>query len=114
MDKTDYYREGLAESFDEHGIKATSEQLNAIAADVAGYAENESMAFYTPPWSDRQSDIEREFKAKYKSLQDEFDKYRCNAEKAVGKALRQYDDSRISIGEYGEVFRHDGRTEQIQ
>lgn len=112
--KNDYYAEGLAESFDEHGITATPEQIAAVAADVAGYAENVGMAFYTPPPSDRYNAIEREWKAKYEALQREFDAYRGNAETAVKKALRQYDDANVSIGQYGEVYRHGGRTEQIQ
>ena len=72
------------------------------------------MAFYSPPASDRLSDIEREWKAKNAALQREFDAYRGNAETAVRKALKQYDDANVSIGEHGEVFKHGGRTVQIQ
>jgi hypothetical protein len=79
-----------------------------------GGHENYGMAFYSPPSSDRLNSIESEWKAKYANLQREFDTYRGNAETAVRKALHQYSDSDVSIGEHGEVFRHGGRTEQIQ
>lgn len=114
MNRECYYAEGLAESFEEHGIAATTDQISLVAADVANYAESEGQAFYTPPASDRYNQIEREWKAKYEALQREFDAYRGNAETAVKQALRQYSDSQVTIGDHGEVFRHGGRTEQIQ
>jgi len=112
--KTDYYAEGLSESFDENGITATPEQIKAVASDVALYVENQGMAFYSPPASDRYNEIEREWKGKFKALEAEFNAYRGNAETAVKKALRQHSDANVSIGAYGEVLRHGGRTEQIQ
>ncbi|NNA99271.1 hypothetical protein HBO33_29465 [Pseudomonas gessardii] len=112
--KDDYYREMLSESFDENGITATSEQIAAVASDIVVCVENQGMAFYEPPASDRLNDIEREWKAKYDSLKREFEAYQGNAETAVKKALRQYSDANISIGRDGEVLRHGGRTEQIQ
>jgi len=112
--REDYYAEGLSESFDEHGITATPEQIKAIALDMAGYAEHESQAFYTPPASDRIADIERGWQAKYNELKKEFEKYQGNAEVAVKKALRVYRDASVSIGEHGEVLAHGGRTERIQ
>ena len=114
MDKLDYWEECLASSFEEHGITVTKEQLKAIAEDVELGHDNIGMAFYSPPSSDRIADIEREWKKKHDNLQHEFDKYRENAKTAVKKALRQNDDVNVSIGEYGEVLRHDGRTEIIQ
>lgn len=106
--KADYYAEGLDDSFAEHGVTATPEQIKAVSIDVAGYAEHEGQAFYTPPWSDRISDIERDWQTKYAALEKEFGKYRGDAELAVGKALKQYSDASLSIGPYGEVLRHDG------
>jgi hypothetical protein len=32
---------------------------------------------------------------------------------AVKRALRQHSDANVSIGEYGEVTRHEGRSERI-
>lgn len=46
--KEDYYAEGLAESLEEHGVKATSEQIKAIAKDVVLFAESIGQAFYVP------------------------------------------------------------------
>lgn len=109
-----YYAEGLADAFDEQGIVATPEQIQAVADSVAGYAEHESQAFYQPSSNDRLADIERGWQAKYDALKKDFEKYQGNAETAVKKALRVYSDTSVSIGEYGEVLAHGGRTERIQ
>lgn len=112
--KTDYYAECLAEAFESAGVEATREQIGEIARDVELAVEHQGMAFYEPPASDRYNEIEREWKAKYESLQKEFERYTQSAETAVRRALRQHRDANVSIGEYGEVHRHDGRTERIQ
>lgn len=114
MSKLEYYAEGLGESFEQHGVTATQEQITNIAADVLVCVEHEGMAFYTPPASERLEQIEGEWRKKYEALQREFDTYRGNAETAVKQALRQYSDASVSIGEHGEVLRHGGRTERIQ
>lgn len=113
-EEIDYWEECLDSSFQEHGVKVTPEQLKAIAKDIQGGHENYGMAFYAPPASDRINDIDREWTERYAALQKDFDRYRGNAETAVKKALGQYDDASVSIGEYGEVFRNGGRTERIQ
>ncbi len=46
--KVDYYEEGLAEAFEEHGVTATPEQIKAIASDVACWTESIGMAFHQP------------------------------------------------------------------
>lgn len=114
MTDLDYWKECISIAADECDLSITAEQLEMLGDSVAGGHENYGMAFYSPPWSDRISDIEDEWKRKYKALQAELEAYRNNAETAVKRALRQYDDANVSIGEYGEVFRHGGRTEQIQ
>lgn len=114
MSELDYWKECISLGAEECGLSLTDEQLGALAESAKGGHQYYGMAFYSPPQSERLDDIEREWKAKMKRLQDEFDAYQENAEKAVKKALRQYSDANVSIGEYGEVFRHDGRTEQIQ
>jgi hypothetical protein len=48
MTKTDYWAECLADSFGEHGVIATSEQIQAVARDVEISRDNMSMAFYVP------------------------------------------------------------------
>lgn len=114
MRPNDYWAECISIAADECGLVLTSGQLDMLARSVQGGHENYGMAFYSPPSSDRMSEIDRSWQKRLDALQAEFDQYRGNAEKAVGKALRQYSDANISIGDHGEVFRHGGRTEQIQ
>lgn len=119
MIPSEYWQEAFEIALDEMDLFSiveglTTEQRKEIGEALAGSHECYGMAFYSPPPSDRLNDIEREWKRKYEALQAEFDAYRGNAETAVKKALRQYSDAQVSIGEYGEVFRHGGRTEQIQ
>lgn len=114
MSELEYWKECISIAADECGLKLTDDQIAALAESVQGGHENYGMAFYTPPPSDCYDRIEREWKAKYEALRRDFDAYRNNAETAVKKALRQYDDANVSIGERGEVFRHGGRVEQIQ
>lgn len=114
MTDLDYWKECIEIAAEECDLTLTPEQLEGIAGSVSGGHENYGMAFYSPPASDRIAAIEGEWKQKYEALQAEFDAYRCNAETAVKRALRQFPDATVSIGEYGEVLRHGGRTEQIQ
>lgn len=55
--RTDYYAEGLAEAFEEHGVAATAEQIRAIADDVVGWSENIGMAFHVPAGDPRDSEL---------------------------------------------------------
>jgi len=112
--KHNYWLELLSSSFEECGVTATSNQLRAIAEDVMLGHDNYGMAFYSPPPSDRLQEIKLEYQKKQEKLQYEFDKYRENAEIAIKKALKQYNDANVSIEENGEVMRYDGRTTRIQ
>lgn len=114
MKDLDYWEEYIAIAAEECGLTMTPEQLRCLADSASSGHEHYGMAFYSPPESDRLNEIEREYKKKIKDLQGEFDKYRDNAETAVKQALRQYSDAKVTIGERGEVFRHGGRTTQIQ
>lgn len=114
MKDLDYWKECISIAADECGLDMTSEQLEELAEGVSGGHENYGMAFYSPPASERLDDIENEWKQKLKDLQSEFNAYRHNAETAIKQALRQRRDSNVSIGDHGEVLRHDGRTTQIQ
>lgn len=114
MTHLDYWEECLSESFIEHGITATSEQIKQIAINVEAAHDNIGMCFYQPPASDRYAAIEREWEQKYKQLEKQFEKYQANAETAVKIALHQRPDTRVGIGEYGEVTRYDGRCDRIQ
>ena len=112
--KTDYWRECISISAEECALSLTDAQLACIADGVESGHENYGMAFYSPPTSDRVSNINREWELKYKELQKDFDKYRGNAETAVKQALKQRHDANVSIGEHGEVTLWGGRIERIQ
>ena len=114
MSHSDYWKECISIAADECDLQLTEEQLEALAESAASGHEHYGMAFYEPPASDRYDEIEREWKAKYEALRREFDAYIDNAETAVKRALRQHRDTQVTIGRYGEVHRHGGRTEQIQ
>lgn len=114
MNDTDYWIECISQAAEDCGLAMTSEQLEAIADSVKGGHENYGMAFYSPPAHERLDDIEKEWKAKLKVKDQELERYRANAETAVKQALRQHSDANVSIGEYGEVTRWDGRATQLQ
>lgn len=109
----DYWEECIANAAEECDLALTEEQLKYLADSAKNGHEYYGMAFYSPPDSDRIGDIEKEYNLKLKSIQREFEDYQRNAETAVKRALREHSDSNVSIGQYGDVFRHNGRTEQI-
>ncbi|MDL2200853.1 hypothetical protein QQF45_17565 [Halopseudomonas aestusnigri] len=114
MTDLDYWEECISEGADSCGLDLTTEQITALAESAASGHEHYGMAFYSPPASERLDEIEREWKKKYDDLRAEFDRYIGNAETAVKRALRQHRDASVSIGAYGEVTRHGGRSEVIQ
>lgn len=114
MNQLDYWKECISQAAEDCGLTMTDEQLVAIAAAAESGHEHYGMAFYSPPASDRLGDIEKEWKAKLKAKDQELERYRANAEMAVKRALRQHSDANLSIGEYGEVTRWDGRATQLQ
>jgi hypothetical protein len=110
----DYWSECIAIAAEECDLTLTAEQLECLAGAAEGGHEHYGMAFYSPPASDRISDIEREWKAKLKAQQDEHERYVRNAETAMKQALRVHRDDPVTIGEHGEVLLHGGRTVRIQ
>lgn len=114
MTDLNYWKECISIAADECDLSMTEEQLSYLSCAASSGHEHYSMAFYSPPASDHLNEIEREWKRKYDELQNEFDKYKGNAETAVKRALRQHFDANVSIGEHGEVTRYDGRITQIQ
>ena len=110
----DYWKECIAIAAEECELALTPEQLNYLAEAAESGHEHYGMAFYSPPPSDRLNDIEREWKAKLKAVQDDHERYVRNSETAIKQALRVHRDDQVTIGEYGEVLRHGGRTERIQ
>lgn len=119
MSREDYWQESFEIALDSLNLfhlveQMTPEQRAQVGESLASSAEHQSMAFYTPPASDRLNAIEREWQQKYERLEVEFNAFRSNAEEAVRKALRQPKDANIGIGPYGEVTRYDGRSTVIQ
>ena len=114
MTTTDYWKECISLAAEECGLAITAEQLETVAVSAETGHENYGMAFYSPPDHERMDDIEKEWKAKLKAKDQELETYRNNAETAVKQALNQYADANVSIGEYGEVTRHNGRACRIQ
>lgn len=114
MEDIDYWKECISIGAEECDLALTEEQLEYLAGSAQSGHEHYGMAFYSPPPSDRYSEIEREWQQKYKRLQQDFENYRNNAETAVKQALRVHRDDHVSIGKYGEVLRHGGRTDVIQ
>lgn len=112
--ENDYWSECIWSAAEECSLNLTAEQHKCLAESAQAAHENYSMAFYSPPSSDYADRINSEWEAKFKRLQAEFDAYISNAETAVRKALRQYSDAQVTIGEGGEVWRHGGRSTQIQ
>lgn len=114
MEDLDFWKECIGIAADECDLELTDEQLTCLAESAKGGHENYGMAFYSPPDSDRYNDIEREWEKKYKDLERTLSNYQRNAETAVKQALRVHSDANVSIGEYGEVLHHAGRTTRIQ
>lgn len=110
----DYWKECIAIAAEECELSLTNAQLDYLASSAESGHEHYGMAFYSPPESDRISDIEREWSAKLKALKDDHERYVRNAEDAVKRALRVHRDDQVTIGSCGEVLRHGGRTERIQ
>jgi hypothetical protein len=114
----EYYEEAFSIAMEEIGCwhlveQMTKEQRQQVGASLATSVEMSSQAFYTPPSSDRYNEIEREWKAKYKRLQDEYERYVDTSGKTLGRILRQYSDTHVFMDDDGNVFRSGGRTEQI-
>jgi 23S rRNA A1618 N6-methylase RlmF len=113
MNDFDYWEECIAITAEECELPLTKEQLEYLAEAVSGAHENYGMAFYSPPDSDRISDIERGWKKKLDDLQKEFDAYRNGSEKAIKNALKTHWDAHVTIDNEGSVYQHGGRTERI-
>lgn len=64
MSRFDYYCEAVSQSFDEHGVTATAEQIKAVAADMEAARDTEGQAFYVPenPLIRENRDLQRKLK----------------------------------------------------
>lgn len=109
----DYWSEYIAIAAEECGLTLTAEQLAALASAAESGHDHYGMAFYSPPWSERVDEIEREYKKKLSAQQAEHERYVTNAETAIKRALRVHRDDAVSIEANGDVIRHGGRSERI-
>lgn len=109
----DYWQECIAIAAEECDLTLTTEQLDYLASAAESGHEHYGQAFYSPPWSDRFDEIERDGKRKLKELQSEFDAYRDTAETAVKRALKVHSSYSVSIERDGDVLCHGGRTTQL-
>lgn len=114
MTGKEYWEECISQAADECDLELTDDQLSCLADAASEGHECYGMAFHSPPSSERYAEIEREWERKYKDLEKTLSKYQRDAETAVKQALRVHSDANISIGEYGEVLHHSGRTTRIQ
>ena len=114
MSDLEYWREVISIAADECELLIEPGQLEYLADAASSGHEHYSMAFYSPPPSERMDAIEGEWKRKLAAMQAEFDAYRDNAETAVKRALKTHHDAHVTIEKYGDVLMHGGRTEQIQ
>lgn len=114
MDHADYWKECISDAADECGLSMTEDQTACLARAAELGHEYFGMAFYSPPPGERIASIEQEWKERLLALQKDYDRYVSNSETAVKKALGLYKDSQVTIGKYGEVLVHGGRTERIQ
>lgn len=113
-----YYREAFEIAMDEAGCWSLIEQMSevqrkAVGESLAGSAENESLACYSPPASDRVASIEREWRQRVDEERDRTEVARKGAETAVRRALGIAKDIPISVTDGGEVYRADGRMTRI-
>jgi translation elongation factor EF-Tu-like GTPase len=102
----DYWQECIAIAAEECDLKLTQEQLDCMASAAESGHEHYGMAFYSPPPSERLTEIEDGWKKKVKDLQRELDDYKSNAETAVKRALKLRRDDHVSIDSRGYVLRH--------
>lgn len=102
-----YWMDCISETAEIEGIVLSEAQVEKLAEGVMTSHENYSEAFYSPPSSDITSSIEREWQAKYKRLEAEFEAYRGGSEQALKRALRLPSHASISVTERGEVIRYD-------
>ncbi len=85
MSERDYWTECIETAFEENGITATPEQIDAVAGDVEVCHDNYGMAFYTPSGDGRDTEI-KQLKAE---LEKERNKRICPECKGRGRIISQ-------------------------
>jgi thiamine pyrophosphate-dependent acetolactate synthase large subunit-like protein len=108
----EFWIECISNAAEECSLTLSPEQLDSMANYVQVSHENYGQAFYSPPASDRLSEIQREHSAAIHAMKNDADRAERNAKDAIRKLARVHRDDHITI-EDGGVFRHGGRTERI-
>ena len=108
-----YWSDCISEAAADCGLAMTEQQRDALSKAVEGAHEQYGMAFYSPPPSDLRNDMERKWTAKFTKQQDEMERLAVNAQNAIKRAMGFNAEEHITIGEDGEVFRINGRTERV-
>jgi len=114
----EYYREAVELAFDGCGLWDAIKDIPAatmleIGAAIAESVENQSLAIYSPPASDRLASLEREWRQRVEDERDRTEAARKGAETAVRNILRIHRDVPLSVTDGGEVYRSDGRMERV-
>lgn len=101
----DYWRECIESSFEEAGITASEEQVEAVAGDVQVAHENYGMAHgYDAIPNPRDADIDR-LKARIRDLERERDQVEMNFRQNVARRHR-CDLTQVELGENGDATVH--------
>lgn len=82
--KQSYWQECIESAFDEHGVTASPEQINAIASDIEDAHECYGMAFYQP-----ENPLIGELKEAKQALKTEQEKVYCRACNGTGRIYTQ-------------------------
>jgi hypothetical protein len=114
LSRQGYWEECVSTAAGDCGLELTPEQLDCLAGAAEGCHENYGVAYPSPSFSDRMSDIRGECEAKLRALRDEHEAFQRSAEKAVRRALKVRWNAPVSIEPDGGVLLHDGRTERLQ
>lgn len=112
-----YWEETLSEAFEGAGAyelysQLTPEQRESIAKSLRISEECKSLAFYTPPASDRYNEIEREYKAKIKALEEQSRKQYEQLTNALGSVLK-LDPAKLSLNRDGGIDYTCGRSYEV-
>lgn len=81
MSRTDYWRDAVSESFEEHGVTATREQVAAVARDMEMARECESQAFHVP--ENPLLEENKKLRAEVKAEQDKVGCLECNGRGSI-------------------------------
>lgn len=78
-----YWEECISTAASECGLTLTKDQLQSLASSAESAHKNYGMAFYSPPSTDRTSEIERGWKAKVEAAEATAERYRADFVKNI-------------------------------